>query len=114
MSNVTSVKRVGDRLLVELAGTSESSAPYNCRRRGYDSLGAPNVACDQRKIVVARTVTVSFADVPETMKIEPGDRIDFYGKLTQDTQTTVSETAELTKYRAKYAYEGLHLVGAAK
>lgn len=54
----------------------------------------------------------AFANAPRSC--EPGDRIDFYGKLTQDTQTTVSDTAELTKYRAKYAYEGLHLVGAAK
>jgi hypothetical protein len=107
---VTSVKRTGDKLVVELAGTSENSVPYNCRRQGWDSLGQPYHACDQRKVLTERVATVTFTGVPETMTISAGDRLEFFGKLTAYGDARLIDTAALSKSRVKTAFEGLHLV----
>lgn len=49
---------------------------------------------------------MTFTGIPESTRIEKGDRLDFFGKLTSSTETKLSDT----RSRKKLVYTGAHLV----
>ena len=114
-SRVKSTKRTGDRLVVVLDGVFESTYDYDCRTNGYtlDDIGVrhPIVFCSHGKRVVNRTVTITFADVPETTTPAPGDHLDFFGTSTGSVEKTLLTTGPLTKVQQTLSFAGLHLVG---
>jgi len=110
-TTVKTVKRSGNRLVVELANLHHNTAPYGCRQTGHlDSQGDLAVDCKQRDIYVDQHAVVTFDDVPSTTRVEPGDHLEFFGTKTGQVEKTLVDSVPVQKSKADWTFEGADLV----
>jgi hypothetical protein len=112
---VKKVKRGGTKLTIELANVHKNTAPYACKQTGgLDADLKPLLACKLRDVIVDQHATVTFDDVPESMQIQPGDRLEMFAKKTAQTEKTLVDTLPVFKSKETWAFEGTYLVGVVR
>src|SRR5262249_25607397 len=96
---VTTTKRNGTDLVVTLAGVLETSVPYNCKSAGYYNNGDKAYNCAQRQVHYDQVVTVTLHDIPDSVTIPVGARLDFFGTQTAHVSKKLVARIDLEKGR---------------